>query len=40
MNSLAKEEDAEKDAQEEDGEPVADSVDDLAEVMDRWSSLV
>jgi Ran GTPase-activating protein (RanGAP) involved in mRNA processing and transport len=34
------EEDAEKDVKEEDLEPVADSVDDLAEVMDSWSSLV
>jgi len=36
MNSLAKEEDAEKDAKEEDGEPVA-GVDDLAEAMNRSS---
>jgi hypothetical protein len=35
MNSLAKEEDAEKDAKEEDGEPVAESVDDFAKAMDR-----
>jgi len=34
------EEDAEKDVKEEDGEPVADSVEDLAEVMDSWSSPV